>query len=83
MYKCQVYGTNSKLGEKLNLVTIKTREKIYTRKYRDDMTGSIEDVEVGRGFEIVKEIRMGAEALALWNSIPLADRPAYVKTLGY
>lgn len=83
MYKCEVYGTNSKPGEKLNLVTIKTREKVYTRKYRDEMTGKIEEVEVGRGFEIVKEIKMGTEALALWNSIPLADRPAYVKSLGF
>ena len=67
MYKCGVFGTLSAPGEKCNKIVVERREKVYTRKYRDDMTGKIEEVEVGRGWEIVKEINATDEGVKFYN----------------
>jgi hypothetical protein len=67
MYKCEVFGTMSKPGEKCNKIVVEKRAKVYTRKYRDELTGRIEEVEVGRGWEIVKEINASDEGVRFWN----------------
>ena len=51
MYRCQVTKKISKPGERMVKVVTKRRDKIYYRL--DDKTG--QQVEIGRGWEIVEE----------------------------
>jgi hypothetical protein len=68
MYKCQVTGRMSRPGEKCNKIVTATRERIYYTKFRNEETGRWEDVEVGRGWEIVKEINATDEAFKQWDA---------------
>lgn len=97
MYICQVTGKYSRQGrpgpldkegyptqipgEKLNKIVVATRERIYTRRVKNEETGRWEDVEIGRGWEIVREINASDEGLALWNSWTPEERAEFVKGL--
>jgi|SRR5579885_748836 len=92
MYKCQITGKFSRQGrldkegnhvpgEKLNKIVIESRERIYTKKVRNEETGEWEKVEIGRGWEIVREINASDEGLALWNSWTEEQRALFVQTL--
>ena len=89
MYRCQITGKNSKPGnphatpypiaaEKLNKIVVATREKVYTKKVRNEETNKWEDVEIGHGWEIVRELNVNAEGLALWNSWNEDERTAFL-----
>lgn len=56
MYFCQILGRMSQPGEKLNKVVVKTREKSYRQMVRNEELRIWEDLEVGQGWEIVKEL---------------------------
>lgn len=79
MYICQVTGKTSAAGEKLNRIVVETRQRSYTRTERNPDTGLIEDVEVGRGWEIVREIRATAEGVAEWESMSEAQRLEHLR----
>lgn len=91
MFKCQITGKNSKganphttpplAAEKLNKIVVETREKVYFKKFRNEETNKWEDVEVGRGWEIVREINASHEGLQLWNSWSPENREAFLATL--
>jgi hypothetical protein len=81
MYICKVTGNQSKLGEKLNKITVATRDRIYTKRVKNEETGKWEDVEIGRGWEIAREIDASDEGVALWTSWSEEERTMFLKHL--
>lgn len=79
MYICQVTGRQSKSGQKLNKLVVKTRDKIYTRWVRNEDTREWEEIEIGRGFETVREINASQEGVELWNSWSPEERELFLK----
>jgi hypothetical protein len=67
--------------EKLNKIVVATRERIYTKWVRNEETNKWEEVECGRGWEIVREINASAEGVELWNSWTPEERAAFLKHL--
>lgn len=57
MFRCQVTGKLSKIGEKCNKIVTERRERLYKRD------GEV----IARGWEVVREISATDEGLALWN----------------
>lgn len=75
MFRCYVTKKLSKLGEKPIKVVIEKRERIYTRRFRDD-EGEIVEEMVGRGWEIVKEVMMTKEGYDRYlASLPADHKP--------
>lgn len=70
-------------SEKLNRIVVQTRERIYTRWVKNEETHKYEEVEIGRGWEIVREINASDEGLALWNSWTDEERQAFVENLDH
>lgn len=68
MFRCQVTGKLSKPGEKCHKIVVEKRQKVYTVKMFNELTGKFEDFEVGRGWETVKEINATEAGLAVWNA---------------
>lgn len=68
MFYCQITKKLSKPGQKCHKVITHIAERVYTRMIRDEETWRMVRVEVGRGFEIVKEVNSSEEGLALWNA---------------
>jgi hypothetical protein len=64
MFKCDVTGKFSKLGEKCNKIVAETRERVYL-----DQEGNV----VGRGFEIVKELQATDEGVDMWQRLTFQD----------
>ena len=56
MFICEITGRVTKSGEKMNRVPIVKRGRVYFKKLKNEDTGKWDEVEVGRGWEIVKEI---------------------------
>jgi hypothetical protein len=81
MFYCQVTGKLSKSGETQNKIVVQTRERVYTRKFRNEDTGKLEDVEVGRGWEIVREINASEEGVQVWNELTSEEREMFTKSL--
>jgi hypothetical protein len=79
MYVCQVTGKQSKHGEKLNKITVATRERTYTRWVRNEETNKWEEVFVAKGWEIVREINASEEGVQLWNSWTPEERTMFLK----
>lgn len=67
MYYCQVTGKLSKPREKANKIVIETRDKVYTQNVWEE--GELVEIEVGRGWEIVKEINASDEGLKLYDQM--------------
>lgn len=67
MFKCGITGKMSQPGEKTNKIVTATRDKVYFGWVQDEETGFYENVEVGRGFEIVSEVNATEEGLRLWR----------------
>jgi hypothetical protein len=67
MFKCQVTGKMSKPGEKMNRIVVETREKVYTQQVWEE--GELVEIEVGRGYETVKEIAATDEGVKLYNKM--------------
>ncbi|NVM34010.1 MAG: hypothetical protein HWN81_00340 [Candidatus Lokiarchaeota archaeon] len=53
MYKCKKCKNFTELGEKMEKIVVKTRNKIYTKINRRG-----HEIEAGTGWEIVKEIEV-------------------------
>lgn len=67
MFKCAITGRMSRPGEKTNKIVLETREQIYYGWFRNEETNRFEQREVGRGWEIVKEVDATDEGFRLWN----------------
>lgn len=81
MFYCEVTGLLSKLNEKPVKLVVEKRDRVYTRRQKNEETREWETVEVGRGHEIVKEINVLPEGEQLWNSWSEEDRLLFVKNL--
>ncbi len=79
MYICQVTGRQSKSGQKLNKLVVQTRPKTYTRWIRNEDTREWEEIEIGRGFETVREVNASQEGVDLWNSWSPEERELFLK----
>lgn len=82
MYKCQVTGQFSRPGEKVNKIVVATRPRIYKETFRNEETRELETVEVGYGWEVVKEVNASEAGLKLWNVMSPIEREVFVKSLG-
>jgi hypothetical protein len=74
MFKDQITGKQSKLGEKINKIVIQTREKTY-----ENYDQEADEMIVSRGWEICKEVNATQEGLAIWNSWSAEQKEAFVK----
>jgi len=57
----------SRPGEKMNRIVVATRDKVYTQEVWEE--GELVEIEVGRGYETVKEIAATDEGLKLYNQM--------------
>lgn len=74
MFICQVTGKVSKSGDKMNRIPVIKRDKVYFKNIKNEDTGKWDEVEVGRGWEIVREISATDEGVAKWNSMSESQR---------
>lgn len=74
MFFCQILKKASLKNEKLNRITIVTRPKVYTKFIKDEETNQWVEIEVAKGFEIVKEVAACAEGVVAWNSLTDSER---------
>ncbi len=81
MFICQVTGKISKPGEKLNRLPVVKRDKVYFKKIKNEETGKWDDVEVGRGWEIVREITVSDEGVTVWNNMSESQRTSLLSRL--
>lgn len=66
--------------EKPTRLVVETRPRIYTKRFFNEETREIEVQEVGRGWEVVREINVSEEGLRLWNSWTPAQRDLWVRS---
>lgn len=69
MFRCALTGRMSKPGEKSFRLTVSTRPRVYVETRLNEETRKKEEVEVGSGFEIVKEIVVSEEGLSRWSEM--------------
>jgi len=81
MYKCIITGKMSRSGEKMNKIVVATRSRVYKETFRNEDTREWETVDVGYGWEIVKEITASDSGVKLWNSMTPDERNAFAKSL--
>lgn len=66
MFRCAITNKMSKPGEKANKIIVETRDKVYYGWFRNEETGEMEHLEIGRGFEIVSEVNATDEGMRIW-----------------
>lgn len=81
MFYCQITKTNSKSNEKCHKVVIATRERVYTEMVYNEETRQDEELEVARGWEIVREINATERGVALWDNWTPDERKNFVAHL--
>ena len=81
MFICEITGRVTKSGEKMNRIPIVKRDRVYFKKLKNEDTGKWDEVEVGRGWEIVKEISVSEEGLAKWQAMSDQQRENLVRKL--
>ena len=81
MFICEITGRVTKSGEKMNRVPIVKRDRVYFKKLKNEDTGKWDEVEVGRGWEIVKEISVSEEGLAKWQAMSDQQKENLVRKL--
>lgn len=72
-------GEDTHAPEKEHRIVVQTRERIYKKRVFNEEKRVYEDVEVGKGWEIVREIRATQEGFDLWNSWTPEQRAVWVK----
>jgi hypothetical protein len=79
MYICEITGKVSKPGEGLHKTTVQRRDRTYTKKVKNEETNKWEDVECGRGWEIVRELNLSLEGVELWSGWTAEEREIFLK----
>ena len=69
MFKCEVLGKMSEQGEKCLKLTVATRNKTYVQRVRNEETLRWEDVSVGSGTEIVRELNATEAGVKYWEGL--------------
>ena len=67
--------------EKLNRIVVATRPRTYTKWVRNEETNKWEEVVIGQGTEIVREINATDEGVELYNSWTPEERAVFLKHL--
>lgn len=67
MFKCKITGRMSRPGEKVNKIVVETRPQTYFDWFLNEETGRMEQHEVARGWEIVREVNATDEGLRIWR----------------
>lgn len=65
--------------EKVHFIVVETRQKVYKQRVFNEMLRQSEEIEVGHGFETVREIQASQEGFDLWNSWTADQQAAWVK----
>lgn len=81
MFYCQVTGLLSQSGEKPSKLVVEKRDRIYTRRVKNEETREWETLEVGKGWEIVKELNVSAAGEREWNEMNEAQKSEFVAAL--
>ncbi len=81
MFVCQITGAASAPGDKCHKVVIAKRARTYYEDYFNEETREWEQIEVGRGWEIVKEVNATEDGVSAWNSLSDADRERFARDL--
>lgn len=79
MFQCEVSGRMSQPGDKCHKIVVLTRPRVYTRWFRNEETNKFEEKEVGRGWEIVKEINATQSGMQTWEGLNEEARTALLK----
>jgi hypothetical protein len=79
MFRCEVTGKMSKSGEKLHKVVVATRNREYKEWVYNEDTRRSEELVVGHGWEIVRELNASEEGEATWNAMTPDAQAAWVK----
>ena len=79
MFYCQITNHLSKPGEKPHRIVIQRRDRVYMGFVKNEETVKWEEVDVGRGWEIVREINVSNEGLRLWDLWSEDERAAFIK----
>ena len=66
MFKCAITGKFSKPGDKVHKLVTETRNKTYYGWVYSEELETWENVPVGYGFEIVKEVSATEEGVKIW-----------------
>jgi hypothetical protein len=69
MFKCDVLGKFSQPGEKCLKLVIETRPRTYVQRVRNEETLRWEDLVVGSGTEIVRELNVTESGLKFWDTL--------------
>jgi|GEM_PF-2917850 len=80
MFKCFITQKMSKPGEKTNKVILETRQKVYYGWRLNEETEKYEKVEIGKGWEIVKEVSVSDEGLKIWKEAQHDDESLQVSS---
>lgn len=81
MFYCEVTGLLSKPNEKPSKLVVEKRDRVYTRRVKNEETREWETIEVGRGWEIVKELTASAAGVQEWNDMTPEQRADFVTAL--
>lgn len=80
MFICKVGNHCSKPGDKCNKIVVETREKRYYGTVVED--DHEVEIEIAKGWEIVKEINACDRCVQLWNEmVDSGVATEFVKTL--
>ncbi len=79
MFQCEITGRMSEPGEKCHKIVVETRPRTYTKWVKNEETLRWEEVEAGRGWEIVREISATSSGVDAWNSLDEEARKALLK----
>ena len=79
MFKCEILGTLSQPGEKMQKLVIQTRSKRYMEWVFNEEARKSEFVEVGEGFETVKELRVSEAGLSRWSEMTPEHKARFEK----
>jgi hypothetical protein len=80
MFICQVTKKVTEPNTSMKRLVVKTRNRVYTRDIRNDETREWETVEVGHGWEIVRELNVSAEGVAIYNAMSPEDQLNFVNS---
>lgn len=78
MFICQVTGKMSEPCEKINKIVVAKRDRVYFEKVFNEELRKYEELEVGRGWEVVRELTASEEGVQVWNEMSEPERSKFL-----
>lgn len=78
MFICQVTKKCSEAGEKSCKITVLSRDKVYKEWRINEELRRMEEVVVGYGKEIVRELTASEEGVQVWNEMSEPERSKFL-----